>query len=352
MVMAAVLTWLAGGVLAFPRGALAQSAVLAVLLVFWTTANFRDLQKAKRTNPQSQRSVYLDMAAWLAHHTPKDAVAAGWAVGEIGWNAERPVINLEGLASNESLLEANKATDLLPFLALYEVRYLCNVWRPSLAPRPEELLGPLASIGAWKRDPVRYFWTLRLRSMMDCPEAFSVLHRNDAGDAQETSGYVIGVDQETLARFLEARAAWRARLAATATVVPAEDLASIRNGKVEANIGRAEGYFVRGSELVYALENLAVGEYEVYGRICNLSAKEGSVELSHGTGKQTAPITDDPQWKHVRLGSIGTPDGAAEAKLTITVMSGGVYLDQLYLVAPEKRADFEAVDADWWTPVP
>jgi hypothetical protein len=352
MVMAAGLTWLAGGVLAFPRGALAQSAVLAVLLVFWTTENFRDLQKAGHTNPQSLRAVYLDMADWLAHHTPKDAVAAGWAVGEIGWHAQRPVINLEGLASNESLLEANKATDLFPFLALHDVRYLCNFWRPSLAPRPEELLGPQASIGAWKRDPVRYFWTLRLRPMMDCPEAFSVLHRNDAGDAQETSGYVIGVDQETLARFLEARAAWRARLAATATVVPAEDLASIRGGKVEANIGRTEGYFVRGAELVYALENLAVGEYEVYGRICNLSAKEGSVDLSHGTGKQTAPITDDPQWKHVRLGSIGTPDGAAEAELHIAGMSGGVYLDQLYLVAPEKRADFEAVDADWWTPVP
>ncbi len=348
MVMAAGLTWLAGGLPASPRGALAQSAVLAVVIVFWTTANFRDLQKAKRTNPQSQRSVYLDMADWLANNTPKDAVAAGWAVGEIGWNAERPVINLEGLASNESLLEANKATDLLPFLALHEVRYLCNVWRPSLAPRPEELLGPLASIGAWKRDPVRYFWTLRLRPMMDCPEAFTVLHRNDAGDKQDTSGYVIGVDQESVDRFLEARAAWRARLVDTATVVPAEDLASIRGGKVEANIGRTEGYFVRGSELVYTLDNLAAGNYEVYGRVCNLSTKEGSVELSHGTGKQTAPITDDPQWKHVRLGSIGIPDDAAEAELKITAMSGGVYLDQLYLVAPEQRAAFEAVPADWW----
>ncbi len=348
MVMAAGLTWLAGGLLASPRGALAQSAVLAVLIVFWTTANFRDLQKAKRTNPQSQRSVYLDMADWLAHHTPQDAVAAGWAVGEIGWYAERPVINLEGLASNEGLLEANRATDLLPFLALHEVRYLCNVWRPSLAPRPEELLAPQASIGAWKRDPVRYFWTLRLRPIMDCPDAFTALHRHDAGDAQDTSGYIIGVDQDTVARFLEARKAWRVRLANTATVLPAEDIASIRGGKVEANIGRTEGYFVRGSELTYALHDLAPGDYEVYGRICNLSAKEGSVELSHGTGKQTTPIPDDPQWRHVRLGSIGTPDGAAEAELKITAMSGGVYLDQLYLVAPEKRADFEAVPADWW----
>lgn len=269
-------------------------------------------------------------------------------MGEIGWNAERPVINLEGLASNEGLLEANKATDLLPFLALHDVRYLCNFWRPSLAPRPEELLGPQASIGAWKRDPVRYFWTLRLRPMMDCPEAFSVLHRHDAGDAQDTSGYIIGVDQDTVKRFLEARADWRARLAATATVVPAEDLASIRNGKVEANIGRTEGYFVRGSELSYALHDLTPGGYEVYGRLCNLSAKEGSVEFVHEAEKQAAPITDDPQWKHVRLGSIGIPDGASEGELVITAMSGGVYLDQLYLVAPEKRADFEAVPADWW----
>ncbi len=348
MAMAAGLTWLAGGVLAFPRGVFAQGAALAVLLVFWTTENFRDVQKAGHTNPQSQRSVYLDMADWLANNTPKDAVAAGWAVGEIGWYAERPVINLEGLASNESLLEANKATDLLPFLALHDVRYLCKVWRPALAPRPEELLGPEASIGAWKRDPVRYFWTMRLRPMMDCPEAFSVLHRNDAGDKQDTSGYVIGVDQDTVKRFLEARTAWRARLAATATVVPAEDLASIRGGKVEANIGRTEGYFVRGSELVYALDNLAAGNYEVYGRLCNLSTKEGSLEFVEGDEKQSVRIPSDVPWRPIRLGSITIPEEAAGAKLRITGMSGGVYLDQLYLVTPEKRAAFEAVPADWW----
>lgn len=62
MVMAAGLTWLAGGVLAFPRGVFAQGTALAVLLVFWTTANFRDLQRAGHTNPQSLRAVYLDMA--------------------------------------------------------------------------------------------------------------------------------------------------------------------------------------------------------------------------------------------------------------------------------------------------
>jgi hypothetical protein len=350
LIMAAVLSWLAGGVLAFPGGVFAQCAVLAVLLLFWTTANFRDLQKAESANPQSLRAVYLDMANWLAKATPKDAVAGGWAVGEIGWHAERPVINLEGLASDESLLEANKATDLLPFLARHDVRYLCNFWRPSLAPRPEELLVSQASIGAWKRDPVRYFWTLRLRPMMDCPEAFSVLHRNDAGDAQDTSGYVIGVEQDTVARFLAARKAWRGRLAGTATVLPAENLASIRGGKVEANIGRTEGYFVRGSELTYVPQDLAPGGYEVYGRLCNLSGKEGRVDLVSGDGKQTVRIPGELQWRHVHLGAMVIPDGVPETTLRIAAMSGEVYLDQLYLVAHEKQADFEAIPPDWWRP--
>lgn len=348
MVTAAGLTGLAGGLLAFSRAVFALGAVLAVLLVFWTAANLRDLRKAENTTPQSLRAVYLDMANWLAKQTPKDTVAAGWAVGEIGWYAERPVINLEGLASDESLLEANKATDLLPFLAWYDVRYLCNFWRPSLAPRPEELLASQTSIGAWKRDPVRYFWTLRLRPMMDCPEAFSVLHRNDAGDTQDTSGYVIGVDQDTVARFLAARSVWRDRLAATATVVPAENLVSIRGGKVEANIGRTEGYFVRGSELAYALHDLAPGSYEVYGRLCNLSAKEGNLDLANGAEKRTVRIPGELQWRHTHLGSMVIADGMPEAALHITAVSGGVYLDQLYLVAREKQADFEAIPPDWW----
>lgn len=282
MFMTACLAHLAGSLLQFRGGVYVQGAWAMAILIFWTGSNISDARKAGHTDPKSLRSVYLDMASWLAHNTPEDAVSAGWAVGEIGWYAQRPVINLEGLVGDQALLEANQATDLLPFLARHDVRYLCNFWRPALAPRPEDLLAPGTSIGTWKRDPVRYFWTLRLRPMMDCPEAFSVLHRNDAGDAQDTSGYVIGVDQAVVARFLKAREAWRARIADSAIVVPAEKLASIRGGKVEANIGRAEGYFVRGNELMYRLTGVRAGNYEVYGRLCNLSSKEGSLELEQG----------------------------------------------------------------------
>lgn len=344
MVMAAGLTFLAGGLLEYRPVKVLQGALLAALLVYWSASNVRDLRNAERNYATSLRSVYLDLADWLARNTPEDAVAGGWAVGEMGWYARRPVINLEGLAGNDALLEANKATDLLPFLAEYKITYLSNFWRPSLAPSPDALLAPTASDGTWKRDPVRYFWTLRLRPMMDCPEAFSVLHRHDAGDAQDTSGYVLGVDQETIARFLEARESWRAGIAACAAVVPAENLASIRGGKVEANIRRAEGYFVRGSDLVYPLEGLDAGNYEVYGRVCKLSSGEGSIQFAYGDTEKAASIPGQAQWRHVRLGSITKPDG----EFRITAMSGEVYLDQLYLVSPEKRANFEALPADWW----
>lgn len=349
MVMAAGLTYLGGSLLHFRGGVYVHWALAMVILVFWTGSNANDARKAGQPDTKSLRAVYLDMAAWIARNTPEDAVAAGWAVGEIGWYAQRPVINLEGLVGDDALLEANKATDLLPFLARHDVRYLCNFWRPALAPRPEELLAPGTSVGAWKRDPVRYFWTLRLRPMMDCPEAFSVLHRHNAGDVQDTSGYVIGLDQVVVARFLEARKTWRAQIAAMATVLPAENLTSIRGGKVEANIGRSEGYFVRGAELVYTLRDLDAGVYDLYGRVCNLASKEGRLTLAYGPEEVAVPIPDAPQWEHVRLGSITIPEGASDTEFRIVEMSSGVYLDQTYLVAPEDRETFEELPSDWWS---
>ena len=111
-------------------------------------------------------------------------------------------------------------------------------------------------------------------------------------------------DQAMIARYLEARAAWRAQMANIAHVVPAEDFTAIGGGKVEANIGRTEGYFVRGKSLTYTLGPLPVVDYAVYGRLCHLGAKNGSLKFSHAGETQTVAIHADPQWRHVRIDDI------------------------------------------------
>jgi len=121
----------------------------------------------------------------------------------------------------------------------------------------------------------------------------------------------------------------------------------MRAARMEANIRRREGYFVRGSDLAYSLETLRGGDYEVYGRVCNLHVGAGKIEWRHGGGKPFAAIPPDPVWRHVRLGSLRIEESGAGGELVITGMSGEAYFDQLYLVRREHQAAFEALPADW-----
>lgn len=352
MLFAAVVPLLIAGLLTHPRLRCLPCAALIILLLWWTVANARQVRSAQKASPNSLRAVNLDLADWIRTNTAENAVSAGWAVGETGWYAHRSVINLEGLVGDESLFNANRATDLLPFLARHQVTHITNFWRPNLAPLPEDLLAPAASDGAWKSGPLRYFWTMRLRPMIDCPEAFSVRYHHHAGDAQETSGYVLSVDQNVIARYLSARDDWRARIAACATVLPAENCVRLHAGQIEANLRRSEGYFVHGSDLVYSLSNAATGKYEVYGRVCNLSPQPGAIALKSGAADSTATIPPAPQWRHMKLGSISIPPGDSASKLEVASISREVFLDQLYLVSPHRSDAFSVLPADWWPSSP
>jgi len=95
-------------------------------------------------------AVYQRTAEWL-NATSEPGIAAGWAVGHIGFYSRRGVVNLEGLVGDESLLVANQRNNVDDWLRKEGVKYLL-------------FNAPLSDV-AVRVDPGWFFMRLRMDPM-------------------------------------------------------------------------------------------------------------------------------------------------------------------------------------------
>lgn len=297
--------------------------------------------------PHNLDGTYQALADWLRGNMAAGDAAGGWAVGKIGWESRRRVVNLEGLIADEALLEWNRRSDLLPYIHEHELKYITNFWRPSYAPLPEAVLAPELADTHWinGKNRVRYFWSLRLRPFIDCPEAFQIAYRCEAGDWRETSGYVLSVDQPILAAYLARRTAWRDALRESATVLPAEEASRVDRGIVEANARRAEGYTVRAKVTGFTLRTVPGGPFRIFARVCNLRDSVETLTFTAGDVEHKSALPATAKWTILPLSPVLDSDSTSEC--AIASPRSALCLDEIYLVPEEKVAAFARIEADW-----
>lgn len=322
-------------------------ATLSLVLLF----TYRHYDTNVRRNTQYPRNldgIQIALGNWIKGNAGENEVSAGWAVGLLGWTAQRPVINLEGLAGDKELLARNMATDLIPFLVTHDVAYIATFWRPSYAPAPGKIIGAEESDFAWAqgKNRIRYFWTLRLRPLIDCPQAFGIVHHCEAKDWRSTEGFVLSVEQETLATYLESRNQWRAAIDASSITVPAENCIEISGGRIEANARRTCGYYVRAKTTKYRAPGAAPGEFALFGRLSNVLTTEEKVAVQVNGTNYELSVPPGQTWSLVQL----TPiiERPASGSWTIQCPRAGVCIDELYLVSEPRIESFKTLMPDWW----
>ena len=134
-----------------PARALAPigAILLAPLLVaFWfQTRTFLD---------PHQRSIEVanrDAGEWIDANLPSDAVLASWDAGVVGYYANRPVMNLDGVANSYAFYQASRRGETGQFLAERGLRFVVNHGTPVNGEDPDirafvrETFGPATNDG-------------------------------------------------------------------------------------------------------------------------------------------------------------------------------------------------------------
>lgn len=88
---------------------------LAVQVPRFTDPDLRSIQLANRS-----------AGRWIADELPADAVLASWDAGVVGYFADRPVVNIDGVVNSYEFYEATQAGSVGDFLAADGVGYLVN----------------------------------------------------------------------------------------------------------------------------------------------------------------------------------------------------------------------------------
>ena len=117
----------------------ALAPVLAILVVpllgafAWMTRSFADPQL---------RSIQLanrDAGEWIDANLPPDAVLASWDAGVVGYLADRPTVNLDGVVASMAFVEARDEGRLGTFLAERRVGWIVNHGEVTGGQDPETL---------------------------------------------------------------------------------------------------------------------------------------------------------------------------------------------------------------------
>ena len=69
-----------------------------------------------------------EAAQWMNTHLPEDAILAGWDVGLVGYYAERPVVNLDGLVNSYEYYNAMNRREGIEFLDRTGVDYIVQYY--------------------------------------------------------------------------------------------------------------------------------------------------------------------------------------------------------------------------------
>lgn len=294
-----------------------------------------DLNK-RADGPWGLRETYVTLGQWLRHNTPANARIGSWAAGEIGWEARRHVFNLEGLAGDTAMLEANIRFDMISYMAEKDITYLANFWREKYAPLPTLLLQP-HDLAFWqRRGLIGYFWALRLRPILDYPEAFRLIFHHDAKDQARTQGYVLSADPEMLDSFVAARSNWLAQASAVGNFFPAESMEIIGKGKKKANIGRTLGMHVEARNINAVFPGVDA-QADVYARALNPYSE--TLDLGDGN---VLPV--DSGWQWVFLGKLSAT--GEQTTLQIRAAKDAI-IDEFLVVPVAKEQALQNLSADW-----
>ena len=63
---------------------------------------------------------------WMSAHLPSDAVVGSWDAGVLGYFADRPVVNLDGVVNSFAWLDAQRDGTTADYLDHRHVRYFAN----------------------------------------------------------------------------------------------------------------------------------------------------------------------------------------------------------------------------------
>ncbi|MCC5952340.1 MAG: hypothetical protein JJU45_09620 [Acidimicrobiia bacterium] len=86
------------------------------------------LQMSRFVDPDL-RSIQVanrDAGAWIADNLDDDAILASWDAGVVGYFADRPVVNIDGVANSPAFVEAVRSGRVGPFLDAQGVGYIVN----------------------------------------------------------------------------------------------------------------------------------------------------------------------------------------------------------------------------------
>ena len=104
----------------------ALAPIQAILLVPLVVAFALQARTFADPDLRSIQIANRDAGEWIAGNLPEDAVLASWDAGVVGYFAQRPVVNLDGVVNSYQFYEASRDGRIGEFLADEGVGYVVN----------------------------------------------------------------------------------------------------------------------------------------------------------------------------------------------------------------------------------
>jgi hypothetical protein len=104
----------------------ALAPILALILVPLGVLLIMQIGAVSDPNLRSIQLANRDAGEWIDRNLPDDAVLASWDAGVLGYFADRPVVNLDGVVNSVAFVDARDAGRLGPFLAERGVGFVAN----------------------------------------------------------------------------------------------------------------------------------------------------------------------------------------------------------------------------------
>jgi hypothetical protein len=133
-------------------GARAVAPILALILVPLAVLFVMQIGTVADPNLRSIQLANRDAGEWIDANLPADAVLASWDAGVLGYFAERPVVNLDGVVNSKAFVDARDAGELGPFLAERGVGFVANHGTEVDGNDPESLAFIATTFGAGTAD--------------------------------------------------------------------------------------------------------------------------------------------------------------------------------------------------------